>query len=134
MLLAQLAEYAPRELKDMGEHWAPGEEVARLKWQLTRKAATDEALIAELKAEVARLKQASASARVPRGGQASPMGRVGGPGPAQGSSCDGSAVSTRAPTGKTFGKIPVSMGQRSSHSAFPKTDGSLQGNPSVRAH
>ena len=134
ILLARLAKYAPRELKDMGEHWTPGEEVDPLKWQLTRKAATDEALIAELQAENARLKQASASARVPRGGQASPMGRVGGPGPAQGSSCDGSAVSTRAPTGKTFGKIPVSMGQRSSHSAFPKTDGSLQGNPSVRAH
>ena len=68
----------------MGENWAPGEEVDPLKWRLTRKATTDEALIAELKAEVARLKQASASARVPRGGQASPMDAGDGPGPAQG--------------------------------------------------
>jgi hypothetical protein len=54
-LLNRISKYAPREFSAAQRSLAPGQTIDLGTWQLTREAATDEALIAQLREEVATL-------------------------------------------------------------------------------
>jgi hypothetical protein len=52
-LLVRISKYAPTEFSDTQRSLAPGQTIDLVTWQLTREAATDEALIAQLREQVA---------------------------------------------------------------------------------
>jgi hypothetical protein len=56
-MLTRLSKYAPREFRDSDADQVQGEAIDLVRWQLTREAATDEALIAQLREQVGFLKQ-----------------------------------------------------------------------------
>ena len=124
-MLNRLNKYAPREFKDMGAHMVSGEDIDLFKWQLTREAATDEALIAELKAEIARLKQAGASGKAARDEETNFQDTGAKSAHEEESRIDGSIAGVRASVGKTSCMTTVKLAKRTNHAEFFDMDGSF---------
>ena len=109
----------------MGVHKISGSDIDVFKWQLTREATTDEALIAELKAEIARLKQAGALAKAPRDEETN-FQDIGAKSANEEESCmNGSIAGVRASVGKNSCMTTVKLAKRTNNAEFFDMDGSF---------